>query len=119
MNLKKLIALHSICCYKASVLSKAYADKNWHSFLQTTPIYLYRRVTRVAYLGQEQQLIRVKNCSGPLHINWVGAWNPKDTRWANVPESVKKELDAETHQDGGFWMAYGDFLKYFKVYTSI
>ena len=82
------------------------------------PIHIYYRVTRVAYLGQEQQLIRVKNCSGPLHINWVGAWNPKDTRWANVPESVKKELDAETHQDGGFWMAYGDFLKYFKVQLS-
>lgn len=36
-------------------------------------------------------------------------------RWANVPEEAKKALAAETYQDGGFWMAYGDFLKYFKV----
>lgn len=76
--------------------------------------YAYR-VTRVAYLGEGQQLIRVKNCSGPLHVNWIGAWHPTDTRWANVSDDIKKELETETYQDGGFWMAYGDFLKYFKT----
>ena len=76
--------------------------------------YTYR-VTQVADLGQGQQLIRVKNCSGPNFINWIGAWSTKDTRWANVPKEAKEELEKETYQDGGFWMAYGDFLKYFKV----
>lgn len=80
--------------------------------------YAYR-VTRVAYLGEGQQLIRVKNCSGPLHVNWIGAWHPTDTRWANVSDDIKKELETETYQDGGFWMAYGDFLKYFKVTNII
>ena len=72
-------------------------------------------MTQVADLGQGQQLIRVKNCSGPNFVNWIGAWHPKDNRWDNVPQDVQNELQQETQQDGGFWMAYGDFLKYFKV----
>ena len=46
---------------------------------------------------------------------WTGAWNPDDTRWANLAPGIQRELDAETFHDGGFWMAYGDFLKYFEV----
>jgi hypothetical protein len=76
--------------------------------------YTYR-VTQVADLGQGQQLVRVKNCSGPNFVNWVGAWHPNDARWSKVSEEARKELDSETFHDGGFWMAYGDFLKYFKV----
>ena len=76
--------------------------------------YVYR-VTQVANLGQGRQIIRVKNCSGPKPIRWVGAWNPDDTKWANIDEDIRKELDSETFHDGGFWMSYGDFLKYFQV----
>ena len=61
------------------------------------------------------QIIRVKNCSGPKQIKWIGAWHTQDTRWANVSDSIRRELDSETFHDGGFWMAYGDFLKYFQV----
>ena len=61
------------------------------------------------------QIIRVKNCSGPKPIKWIGAWHKEDTRWANVSDSIRRELDSETFHDGGFWMAYGDFLKYFQV----
>lgn len=75
--------------------------------------YVYR-VTQVANLGEGRQIIRVKNCSGPKGTNWIGAWHPEDTRWANVGDSIRRELDAETFHDGGFWMAYGDFLKYFQ-----
>jgi hypothetical protein len=75
--------------------------------------YVYR-VTQVANLGEGRQIIRVKNCSGPKPINWVGAWHPDDTRWSNVSDAIRKELDAETFHDGGFWMAFGDFLKYFQ-----
>ena len=64
------------------------------------------------YFGQ---IIRVKNCSGPKQIKWIGAWHTQDTRWANVSDSIRRELDSETFHDGGFWMAYGDFLKYFQV----
>lgn len=62
---------------------------------------LYIRVTQVANLGEGRQIIRVKNCSGPKPINWVGAWHPEDTRWSNVSDSIRKELDAETFHDGG------------------
>ena len=55
--------------------------------------YVYR-VTQVANLGEGRQIIRVKNCSGPKGINWVGAWHPEDTRWANVGDTIRKELDA-------------------------
>ena len=37
--------------------------------------YVYR-ITQVANLGQGRQIVRVKNCSGPKPIQWVGAWNP-------------------------------------------
>ena len=36
--------------------------------------YVYR-ITQVANLGQGRQIVRVKNCSGPKPIQWVGAWN--------------------------------------------
>lgn len=75
--------------------------------------YVYR-VTQVANLGEGRQIIRVKNCSGPKGVNWIGAWHPEDTRWSNVNDDIRRELDAETFHDGGFWMAYGDFLKYFE-----
>ena len=55
--------------------------------------YVYR-VTQVANLGEGRQIIRVKNCSGPKGINWIGAWHPEDTRWANVGDSIRRELDA-------------------------
>jgi len=75
--------------------------------------YVYR-VTQVANLGGGGQIIRVKNCSGPKPIVWTGAWNPNDAnKWSNVPQDIRKELDSETMHDGGFWMAYADFLKYF------
>ena len=55
--------------------------------------YVYR-VTQVANLGEGRQIIRVKNCSGPKGINWIGAWHPEDTRWANVGDTIRRELDA-------------------------
>jgi hypothetical protein len=76
--------------------------------------YSYR-VTQVVDLGDGRQLVRVKNCSGPNSVRWVGAWHPEDTRWANVPGGVRHELQEDLQEDGGFWMAYGDFLKYFQV----
>eukprot|EP00096_Caligus_rogercresseyi_P000225 TRINITY_DN1060_c0_g2_i11.p1 TRINITY_DN1060_c0_g2~~TRINITY_DN1060_c0_g2_i11.p1 ORF type:complete len:559 (+),score=121.63 TRINITY_DN1060_c0_g2_i11:116-1792(+) len=80
--------------------------------LQVKHIY---RVTQVANLGQERQLIRVKDCSKSSVSIWIGAWHPKDARWSSIPEEIRRELDSETFHDGGFWMAYGDFLKYFKT----
>ena len=74
--------------------------------------YTYR-VTQVADLGHHQQLIRIKNASGPNFVKWIGAWNPGDTRWSNVSEDARKALEKETQNDGGFWMSFGDFLKYF------
>ena len=63
--------------------------------------YFTHRVTQVANLGEGRQIIRVKNCSGPNPIHWVGAWHPDDTRWSNVSDAIRKELDAETFHDGG------------------
>ena len=85
--------------------------KGHFTFLQLS----FSRVTQVANLGGGRQVIRVKNCSGQKTVMWSGAWNPDDTRWANLPPGIQRELDAETFHDGGFWMAYGDFLKYFEV----
>jgi len=83
--------------------------------------YTYR-VTQVADLGEGRQLVRLRNASGPNFVAWSGAWNPKDTRWSSVPEEARRQLQEASREQqsngaggGGFWMAYGDFLKYFKV----
>jgi len=76
------------------------------------PRYVYR-ITQVADLGQGRQIIRVKNCSGWSNPQWVGSWSPEDTNWANVADSTRRELDGEAFHDGGFWIGFQDFLKYF------
>lgn len=76
------------------------------------PRYVYR-ITQVADLGQGRQIVRVKNCSGCTDPQWIGSWSPEDTNWANVPDSTRRELDGEAFHDGGFWIGFQDFLKYF------
>ena len=44
---------------------------------------------------------------------WCGSWSPDDTAWANVSEAIRRELDGEAFHDGGFWIGFQDFLKYF------
>ena len=68
---------------------------------------------QVADLGQGRQIVRVKNCSGWTEPMWCGSWSPDDTNWANVSESIRRELDGEAFHDGGFWIGFQDFLKYF------
>jgi len=70
-------------------------------------------VTQVADLGQGRQIIRVKNCSGWTDPQWMGSWSPDATNWANVSEATRRELDGEAFHDGGFWIGFQDFLKYF------
>ena len=96
---------------KSCLKHQAFTYASHFTFLQLS----FSRVTQVANLGGGRQVIRVKNCSGQKTVMWSGAWNPDDTRWANLPPGIQRELDAETFHDGGFWMAYGDFLKYFEV----
>lgn len=76
------------------------------------PRYVYR-VTQVADLGQGRQIVRVKNCSGWTDPQWVGSWSPDDTNWSNVTDETRRELDGEAFHDGGFWIGFQDFLKYF------
>lgn len=76
------------------------------------PRYVYR-VTQVADLGQGRQIVRVKNCSGWTDPQWCGSWSPDDTNWANVTDAARRELDGEAFHDGGFWIGFQDFLKYF------
>jgi len=76
------------------------------------PRYVYR-VTQVADLGQGRQIVRVKNCSGWTEPMWCGSWAPDDTNWANVSDAIRRELDGEAFHDGGFWIGFQDFLKYF------
>ena len=76
------------------------------------PRYVYR-ITQVADLGQGRQIVRVKNCSGWTDPQWLGSWSPDDTNWANVADATRRELDGEAFHDGGFWIGFQDFLKYF------
>ena len=43
----------------------------------------------------------------------MGSWSPDATNWANVSVATRRELDGEAFHDGGFWIGFQDFLKYF------
>ena len=47
------------------------------------------------------------------NVQWMGSWSPDATNWANVSEATRRELDGEAFHDGGFWIGFQDFLKYF------
>ena len=59
------------------------------------------------------RLVRVRNPHGN-EDEWRGAWGDKDEdRWRRISEADKKQLKIVKKNDGEFFMAFGDFLRYF------
>ena len=72
--------------------------------------------------SQDKELLRLQEPPGRSAVGtiisscptqWVGSWSPESTTWTNVPEATRRELDGEAFHDGGFWIGFQDFLKYF------
>ncbi|XP_055073647.2 calpain-2 catalytic subunit [Misgurnus anguillicaudatus] len=66
----------------------------------------------VHYMGQEVQLVRIRNPWGK--VEWTGPWSDNSKEWNNVPHTEKAKLN-HSAEDGEFWMAYSDFVQNFSL----
>ena len=69
--------------------------------------------------GKIVKLLQIRNPWG--ESEWSGDWSDNSTRWK---PNTKKQLNVVEQDDGVFWMAFEDFIKYFtnisicKIYTD-
>ena len=62
---------------------------------------------------KKARLVRVRNPHGN-EDEWKGAWGDKDEiRWRLISDADKQRLKIVKKNDGEFFMAFGDFLRYF------
>jgi len=63
--------------------------------------------------GKRVRLVRVRNPHGN-EDEWKGAWGDKDEKhWGLISKEDKNRLNIVKKSDGEFFMAFGDFLRYF------
>ncbi|XP_053765445.1 calpain-2 catalytic subunit isoform X1 [Panthera pardus] len=60
--------------------------------------------------GSLQKLIRIRNPWG--EVEWTGRWNDNCPNWNSVDPEVRERL-TRRHEDGEFWMSFGDFLRHY------
>ncbi|KAM6217418.1 calpain-2 catalytic subunit [Rhynchocyon petersi] len=60
--------------------------------------------------GSLQKLIRIRNPWG--EVEWTGKWNDNCPNWNTVDPEVRETL-TRRHEDGEFWMSFGDFLRHY------
>jgi len=77
-------------------------------------------ITRVALVDiktsrMEGQLpmVRIRNPWGN-EAEWTGPWSDKSPEWTLISEEERQEHGLTFEDDGEFWMAFKDFVKYFK-----
>ena len=58
------------------------------------------------------QLVRVSSPQGN-EDEWKGAWGDKDKNWRLISYADKQKLKIKKKDEGEFFMAFGDFLRYF------
>ena len=57
------------------------------------------------------RLVHIRNPWG--NTEWSGDWSDKSSKW--TPELRKQVGEVQNKNDGSFWMAYDDFIKFFLV----
>jgi len=76
--------------------------------------YSITAVKRVKSIsGEEVQLVRVRNPWGSHE--WNGAWSDSSTEWGSLSDEVKSSMQKKEKEDGEFWVAYQDMVKYFET----
>jgi len=55
-----------------------------------------------------ERIVKLRNPWG--HQEWNGSWGRHSSLWT---AEDRLQYDVRKHDDGYFWMAYTDFLKYF------
>lgn len=62
--------------------------------------------------GKKERLIQIRNPWG--RKEWQGDWSDKSSKWT---DSVKRQVDFSNKDDGCFWIAFKDYLKFFYITT--
>lgn len=62
------------------------------------------------HVSSGHNLVRLRNPWGIKE--WQGAWSDGSSEWTRY-RSVAKDLDHTEENDGSFWMAFEDFVRYF------
>lgn len=62
--------------------------------------------------GVVHRLVQLRNPHG--HKEWTGKWSDSSTAWTL---KLRKALDVKVSDDGVFWMALSDLVKYFSKFT--
>ncbi|XP_037593649.1 calpain-2 catalytic subunit [Cebus imitator] len=60
--------------------------------------------------GSLQKLIRIRNPWG--EVEWTGRWNDNCPSWNTIDPEERERL-TRRHEDGEFWMSFGDFLRHY------
>ena len=58
------------------------------------------------------RLVRVRNPHGN-EDEWRGEWSDKDRSWDRVSAKDKRDNDIQAKNDGEFYMAFEDFIRYY------
>ena len=61
-------------------------------------------------------LVRIRNPHG--QTEWNGAWSDNSAAWDEVSDEVKESIDYSNHEDGGFFMAFEDWINQFEEFTT-
>ena len=65
-------------------------------------------------IGEETvHLMKLRNPLG--EGEWIGDWSDKSAKWTEEAKTAFPEFDANTKNDGIFWISYEDFIKYFST----
>ena len=56
------------------------------------------------------RLVHIRNPWG--NTEWSGDWSDKSSKWTN---ELRQQVGVQNKNDGSFWMAYDDFLKFYLV----
>ena len=62
--------------------------------------------------GREERLIKIRNPHG--HREWDGDWSDNSKKWT---ASTKRQVNLQKTNDGTFWIAFADYVKFFYITT--
>ena len=62
--------------------------------------------------GQSERLIQIRNPWGKKE--WQGDWSDKSSKWS---ASTKQQVNFVDKNDGCFWIAFKDYIKFFYITT--
>ncbi|XP_033742634.1 calpain-15-like isoform X2 [Pecten maximus] len=57
------------------------------------------------------RLVKIRNPWGT--VSWKGSWSDNSSKWSQVSEWSKKDIQLEGNDKGIFWMCLPDFMRYF------